>query len=233
MLSAALAQGGCAAPGCGAAHLGLRLRDLHFLDVDLERDAPQGDPAVLDLLERVERDRAQALGPADWSALDPGRTATAPPVGSGPGGAAGLPRRLANCATLSMARGPWELAGLAVGGGGPEGPHGGRAWLILARLDLDLHTGRCGAEAGIERLCGAACPAAAADALLTRVVRHPGDALAAVLGWHLLGASDGPSGSVTAAATGASHPPAGLSGLEALPVPLALRYACKSAMLPG
>lgn len=227
--------------GCGADHLGLRLREVHFIDCD-----PAADDGPI---ERVLRAAEQALGDPESSA---GPTATPPPsnhtaaspaaqgLGGGDPGPADdpihprrLPRRLANAVSLTEG---WSLyqSRHPVPGEVDRRPLGlaaRRERLLCARLDLDLHRGRCDGDQALAALYRHGCEGPAADALLAQIARHPGDALAAVLGWRLLEQVHGQQGAVAGLGAGEFHDR--LFSLGAIPLPLVLRYAFDQALWQG
>ncbi len=238
VLSEELAARARGAPGCGAELLGLRLRALHFLDIpaldapapgapECGGSAPNVEPredhaGLVRALERAADCIARHVDTPDWA----GPAVAAGPGGSAPAALRHLPRLLANAATFGdgwpggQSAGNGSNAPWAGAAGGAEGPEP----LLLARLDLDLHTGCCEVREALARLRSAGRDAEGAETLLAGLVRSPGDALAAVLGRQLLvglGALADPG------ALGLSGPAARarLAALGPIPLPLALRYA--------
>ncbi len=171
--------------GRGAAHLGLRLREVHFIDCD--------PAAECESITRALK-RAQAvLSDADTAPA----TAQASADGDGDGrhlavtAAARGPRRFANDASWALG---WQLylsrRGAQGAPGGAQAPGvrltESHELLLLARLDLDLHRGLIDGEQVLASLARQGLEGPAAEALVARLARHPGDALAGVLGWWLL-----------------------------------------------
>ncbi|WP_295390151.1 hypothetical protein [uncultured Thiodictyon sp.] len=183
--------------GCGGAHLSARLRGLHFIDCELadgegDSAAAPGYAAIVRALEHAE------LALADPPSRPEPVARPAQRFADGCGGrhhfavtdpalAHRLPRRLANDASLAMG---WHLyLGHRLAGvcpGARPGLAAERERLLLARLDLDLHTGRIACDGALARLRHHGLAGAAADARLAQLARHPGEALAGVLGWQLL-----------------------------------------------
>lgn len=103
-----------------------------------------------------------------------------------------------------------------------------RQAIAAARVDLDLHLGHIDATVAAERLHPSPRPTATASSRLhqvARIVRHPGDALAAVLGWQCIEAAaaldDDPE------ATLSSHQR--LLGQGPIPLSLAMTHALGEA----
>jgi len=230
--------------GCGAEHLDLRLREIHFLDygfIDRDSDGGPADDAGL-LVRALERaalscaegeggpQSAPVITPPDL-ALAAGRMPalgwdewTRCVVAANPQRARRLPRLLANPASLVAA---CDLCDDCLPD--PPGADGGpprrstvrRDHLLHARLDLDLHTGRSDGDAVLERLHRAGLASAAADALLAQLARHPGDALASVLGWRLLEQARDAAGAALGTTSACRER---LFAQGVIPLPLALRY---------
>jgi len=228
--------------GCGAEHLDLRLREVHFLDCGVLDCGPDGGPADGDgplfrALERAEQVCAEGEGGAQFPPETGSLPLTVGPVplpdwderarfgAADPERARRLPRLLANPVSLVVAcdlcRGCAQDAPGADDDASRRGPAARRARLLLARLDLDLHMGRSDGDAALERLHRAGLAGAAADALLAQLARHPGDALAGVLGWRLLEQARDAAGAALGTASACRDR---LLSQGAIPLPLALRY---------
>ncbi len=202
LLTTELAARARGEPGCGSAHLQLRLRYLHGIDCD---------PATLDEsiagMLRATEDALDHL--ADAPAGDRNQDAVsgcAAPVAASArlqqfrelladaARARRLPRRLANAVSLT---GGWHL--YVTDRPGRTTVHAGdqHRWTLIARrdclrraaLDLHLHTGRIDSDQALARLRQLGLTVTAAEAAFARIVLAPGDALAAVLGWRLLDAA--------------------------------------------
>ncbi|WP_295430999.1 hypothetical protein [uncultured Thiodictyon sp.] len=209
--------------GRGAEHLGLRLCEVHFIECDpaagcepITRALEWAQAAVTDA------DATPAGGQAPVSA-EGGYHLAATDAARGHR----LPRRFANDASWALS---WQL--YLSGRGAPGGAPGSRLaapreQLLLARLDLDLHRGRIDDEQALVSLARLGLEGPAAEARVAQLARHPGDALAGVLGWRLLeqvrdrqGAGAGP---------GAPAWRALLASYGAIPLPLVLRYGLGQA----
>ncbi|WP_295452245.1 DUF885 family protein [uncultured Thiodictyon sp.] len=178
--------------GCGGEHLGLRLRELHFIDCELDSDPGRGQAAIRRALERAElalADPPAAPEPVAAQRLAQGCGGRHHFAVTDPERARRLPRRLANDVSLAMG---WHLylghrlPRRAPGDGARPGLAAERERLLLAWLDLDLHTGRIDGDGALARLRQQGLAGPAADARLVQLARHPGEALAGVLGWQLL-----------------------------------------------
>ena len=223
--------------GCGVEHLGLRLREVHFIDFHPTDDDEPIDRALREAelaLDATEFYVEQTFPPApNHTAVPPVgkcREGAAPGLAQGPGEPHHLPRRLANATSLTEG---WRLYQSLHPAGGPfaQRPLGLavlREWLLYARLDLELHLGRCDGDQALAALHRHGHEGPVADALLARIARHPGDALAAVIGWRLLEQVHGQQGAVAGLGAGGFHDR--LFSLGAIPLPLVLRYAFEQAL---
>ena len=227
--------------GCGVEHLGLRLREVHFIDC-----APTTDEGPVDRILREAElaliDLGGDLGPAAVrltgtpTAADPsgaGREGGNAAVATDPVHLGRLPRRLANAASLTVGWRLYQGHHTAHGEAGqcPQGLVDRRERLLRARLDLDLHRGRCDGDQALDTLRHHGIAGPPADALLAQIALHPGDALAGVLGWRLLERAHGllrAEGGPTAAEF---HDR--LFSLGAIPLPLVLRYGFGQALWRG
>ena len=160
--------------------------------------------------------------------------------------AARRPRQLANPVTLTMG---WHLYRLgrparANAAGRDEHRLGlttRRGLIRRAQLDLDLHAGRIDDEQALARLRYEGLDGPAADAALARLARHPGDALAGVLGWLLLEAARQQQEAWDGVGFEERCFHERLLSQGPIPLPLALRYglgqalweAAAGAALPG
>ena len=265
---AARTRGGA---GCGREHLRLRLLQLHFIDCDplashdpIAQALLRTEAALGDLAEPPDGGRGEGATPTD-AAPGPGEFAwpldgrlPAPPGHPSAGGGSRLPafadrartarrpRQLANAVTLAMG---WHLYLLdrtagASGAGGDEQWRGltiRRGLIRRAQLDLDLHAGRIDDQQALTRLRDEGLDGPAADAALTRLARHPGDALAGVLGWLLLEAARQHQEAWDGPAFEERHFHDRLLSQGPIPLPLALRYglgpalweAAAGTVLPG
>jgi uncharacterized protein (DUF885 family) len=203
LLTTELAARARGEPGCGSAHLQLRLRYLHCIDCDPEilGDSVAGMlRATEDELNRVTDDLA---GDLNQDAVSESEAPTAPPprlqqyreslAYADAARAQRLPRRLANAVSLT---GGWYL--YRTDRRGRTGLHASdQHWTLIARrdcllraaLDLSLHTGRIDSDQALARLRQHGLTVTAAETVFARIVLAPGDALAAVLGWRLLDAA--------------------------------------------
>lgn len=213
--------------GCGVEHLGLRLREVHFIDC-----VPTADEGPVDrALREAELALTEPGGDLVPAAVPlTGTPAAAEPSGAGrEGGNAAvatdpvhlgrLPRRLANAASLTVG---WRLY---------QGLVARREWLLRARLDLDLHRGRCDGDQALDTLRRHGIMGPPADALLAQIARHPGDALAGVLGWRLLERAHGLLRAGGGPTEAEFHDR--LFSLGAIPLPLVLRYGFGQALWQG
>ena len=214
--------------GRGVEHLGLRLREVHFIDCD----PAAGCEPITRALERAQA----ALSEADATAV--GGQAPLPADGGyhlaaiDPAGGHRLPRRFANDA--SWAQG-WQLylrrRGAEGAPGGAPAPGSRLAapgeLLLLGGLDLDLQRGRIDGEQALASLARLGLEGPAAEARVAQLARHPGDALAGVLGWRLLEQVRDRQG--VGAGLAAPAWPALLASYGAIPLPLMLRYGLGQA----
>ncbi len=112
------------------------------------------------------------------------------------------PRRLFPAAAAENAWGLFMRSRLLASGyldGSDSRLHAWRLAQALeeAQIDLDIHLGGERAEAGLQRLRRAGWDEAGARQRLVVIVRRPGEATAAVLGWRMLAAlADGPDAEV-------------------------------------
>jgi len=96
-----------------------------------------------------------------------------------------------------------------------------RQAIAAARVDLDLHCGNIDAAAAAARMQQPSEPPKSNPLhQVAQVVRHPGDALAVVLGWQLIEAAAALDGGPEAAVLHQR-----LLGQGAIPLPLAMTYA--------
>jgi hypothetical protein len=95
-----------------------------------------------------------------------------------------LLRLLADGASLTKGL-PLSLAGHLFGRDAPETVSARQHALQLAKLDLDLHLERISDTEASTRAASLGEP----DAVLTQLIRHPGEALATVVGWRLIDAA--------------------------------------------
>jgi uncharacterized protein (DUF885 family) len=200
LLTTELAARARGEPGCGSAHLQLRLRYLHGIDCDpatLDGFIAGMLRATEDALDRLaddltgDRDQDAVAESAASARLQPSREL---PAYADTARARRLPRRLANAVSLT---GGWHL--YLTDRLGRTGVHAGdqHRWTLIARrdcllraeLDLSLHTGRIDSAQALARLRQHGLTETAAEAAFAGIVLAPGDALAAVLGWRLLEAA--------------------------------------------
>ena len=207
--------------GRGVEHLGLRLCEVHFIDCD----PAAGCEPITRALERAsaalsDADATPAGGPASLSA-DGGYHLAATAAARGHR----LPRRFANDASWALGRQLYlNGRGAPAPGSRPAAP---REQLLLARLDLDLHRGRIDDGQALASLARLGLEGPAAEARVAQLARHPGDALAGVLGWRLLEQVQDRLG----ADAGPGAPPwrALLASYGAIPLPLVVRYGLGQA----
>ncbi|AUB84093.1 hypothetical protein [Candidatus Thiodictyon syntrophicum] len=219
-LTAELAPRARGALGRGVEHLGLRLCEVHFIDCD----PAAGCEPITRALERASAALSDADATAGQAPLpaDGGYHLAATDAARGHR----LPRRFANDASWALGRQLYLGRRGAQGAPGPRLAES-RELLLLAQLDLDLHRGRIDDKQALASLARLGLEGPAAEARVAQVARHPGDALAGVLGWRLLeqvrdrqGADAGP---------GAPAWRALLASYGAIPLPLVLRYGLGQA----
>jgi hypothetical protein len=213
-----------AAPACPGAH---RL-DADYLPARAEGASPGG---TLFLADPAPGTETETLDQVRLRCLDQGWGGSHLLAWSAPGLAARTARRVANGASLRVAWGLYLSLRLAQctqdGRSGLDALHASlaqrRERLLLARIDLDLHTGLIDADQALGRIRRTGLDEAAAQALLARIGLAPGDALAGALGWLLLKEARARQPQANRAAASERAFNDRLLAQGAIPLPLALR----------
>ena len=206
--------------GRGAGHLGLRLCEVHFI----ECDPAAGCESITRALERAQAALSDAdATPAGEPTLLPADGGHHPATTDAARGHR-LPRRFANDASWALGRQLYLGRRGAQGAPGPRLAES-RELLLLAQLDLDLHRGLIDGDQALASLVRLGLARPAAEARVAQLARHPGDALAGVLGWRLLEQVRDRQG----AGLGAPAWRALLASYGAIPLPLVLRYGLGQA----